>query len=122
MKRYEYDPETADGWKSYPVRIVLPGKSRCCGQQRILVRSKDGGFVTADCSKLMCGKQYTVTLAEFQDIGIWVGCPQCQKAMDSGFVPSRGLLEENYGFKCEKCQVYIWLSDLLPHYSDIFEG
>ena len=61
MKRYEYDPETSDGWKSYPVRIVVSGKSRCCGQQTILVKSM-------------------------------------------------------------RCQIYIWLSDLLQHYSDIFEG
>lgn len=113
MNRYEYDPETSDGWKSYSVRIVVSGKSRCYGQQRILVRSMEGGYVTADCSR--CGKKNLLSLTEFQDIGLWVGCPQCQKAMDAE------LVYKNYGFACGKCQIYIWLSDLLQHYSDIFD-
>jgi hypothetical protein len=32
MRRYEYNENTCNGWKSYPVRLTLERLSRCCSQ------------------------------------------------------------------------------------------
>ncbi|MCI0531529.1 MAG: hypothetical protein L0Y74_06240 [candidate division Zixibacteria bacterium] len=117
-----YKSETADGWKSYPIRILGPGISPCCGHPKILVQSMDGGFVTANCSKCgnKCGKKSTLTFGEFKSLGIWVACPECKQKMVPAKVPGNNTKsEDNYGFKCTTCEGYIWLADLLPHYSDI---
>ena len=118
MKRYQYDPETSDGWKSYPIRLIAPRRSHCCGRAMLIVQSKEGGFVTADCSK--CNRQTTLSEGEFKALNVWVGCPECNSRMLPDLVPASSQREINYGFKCEHCDLYIWFSDLLPHWEDVF--
>ncbi len=113
MRRYEYNPQTTNGWRTYPIRLTVPGKSRCCGRTKVLVQSMEGGFVTANCTK--CGKQDAVSLSEFENLGVWVSCPECNQRM----APQK-VVYSSYGFACEKCDLYIRLGDLLPKWDDIF--
>ena len=112
MKRYTYNPETAHGWKSYPIRVVGPGKSPCCEQPKILVESSEGGFVPSNCSK--CGEKDNLSIEEFKSLGIWVVCPECRRKME----PVQNS-EKNYVFECRQCEIYIWLADLLPKWKDL---
>ena len=112
MRRFRYDKETCDGWKSYPIRLTLENRlSRCCSQPAVLVQSMEGGFVTANCFK--CGNRETIGDYEFKSLRLIVSCPECKKVM----TPT--LIEKNYSYHCEDCQLYIWLSDLLPHWKEL---
>ena len=111
MRRYEYDPQTANGWKSYPIQVIGPEESRCCNQPTLLVQSMQGGFVTSNCSK--CGKSDTLPERDFLDLHMWVNCPECRKKMHPEMV------DKNYTYQCDKCQLYIWLSDLLPNWEEL---
>jgi len=74
-----------------------------------------GGFVTANCSR--CGKRGTLSSDEFKGLGLWVSCPECRGEMtpDIEAPPSGG----NYVFTCEKCDLFIRLSEILPHWEDL---
>jgi len=113
MKRFTFDPATMNGWKSYPIRFEAAGLSRCHGKPRLLVQSQDGGYVTANCSQ--CNEKDFLSELEFKQLTkwLWVSCPNCRKKM----APSVGRDgSKNYGLKCEVCGIFIWLSDLLPHW------
>lgn len=112
MRRYKYDENICDGWKSYPVRLTLERRlSRCCSQPTVLVQSMEGGFVTANC--LRCGKKDFISDSEFKGLSLIVSCPDCKKVM----TPT--MIEKNYSYYCENCELYIWLSDLLPHWEEL---
>jgi len=112
MRRFKYDKKMCDGWKSYPIRLTLENRlSRCCSQPAVLVQSKEGGFVTANCFR--CGKRDTIDEYEFKCLRLIVSCTKCKQVM----TPT--LIEKNYSYKCEDCQLYIWLSDLLPHWTEL---
>ena len=113
MRRYEYNPESTNGWRSYPIRLTVTGKSGCCKETKILVQSMDGGFVTANCTK--CGKQDTVSHSEFEALDVWISCPECQQKM-----ASQKVAYSNYGYTCERCDLYVLLGDLLPKWDEIF--
>ena len=113
MQRWEYPPDLVEAWRCYPVRIVSPSVSACCGKLALLVCSMSGGYVTANCSQ--CGKPGTLSEANFKALRLWVVCPRCGKPMEPGYVPPK---QQNYGFRCEDCQLCMWLSDLLPRWQD----
>lgn len=110
MRRFEYNKNTCDGWKSYPIRLTLERVSKCCSQPAVLVQSMEGGFVTANCFK--CGKKDTLSEYEFKGLRLSVSCPECKRVM----VPK--LIENNYSYYCEHCRLYIRFADLLPHWKD----
>jgi hypothetical protein len=111
MRRFEYDKETCDGWRSYPVRITLDRVSSCCSTWLVLVQSMKGGFVTADCFK--CGRKHTVKGYEFQKLPLIVCCPECKGVMAARMV------DKNYSYVCEPCDLFIDLADILPKWTDI---
>ncbi len=113
MRRYEYDKNTCDGWKSYPIRIIGGGGrlSKCCRSLLAFVQSMDGGFVTADCFK--CGKKETITEDEFKGLPLICCCPECKQVM------KKEMVDKNYCYTCSRCDLYIRLADLLPHWSDL---
>lgn len=99
-------------WKIYPVRIPGASLSRCHSEPTILVQSMEGGFVTRNCPA--CGNPETLPQRTFlHEIDLWVACPQCKGRM------APGIVDRNYAFACDKCQVSIDLSDLLPRWSEI---
>jgi hypothetical protein len=63
-------------------------------------------------SYLKCGNKDTISEYEFRNLRLIVSCPECKQVM----TPT--LIEKNYSYLCEDCQLYIWLSDLLPHWEE----
>ena len=114
-RRHQYDPKMQEGWKSYPVRLITSTLSPCCQKPRLLVQSMAGGFVTQNCSE--CNGHTTINPKEFKQLNIYVSCPNqtCRRQMQAGYLPPPD--DPNYGFTCHECQLYIWLADLLPHYT-----
>lgn len=111
MRRYEYDKDRCDGWKSYPVRFTLDRLSGCCRKPLVLVQSMEGGFVTANCFKY--GQRNTVSDGEFISLLLLVSCPKCKAIM-----PPK-IIEKNYSYVCEDCQLYVRFADLLPHWQEL---
>ena len=115
MRRYTYDPQRAEPWRDYPILLVVPGRSRCCDQPRVLVLSMEGGFVRANCTGCNRNSDNGVNQAVFERLaeGLWVRCPECGGRMraDTGCDGSK-----NYGFACGHCALFIWLGDLLPRW------
>ena len=99
-------------WEKHPIRIVGANRCRSCQAPRLVVRSKDGGYVTSNCIK--CGNSDTLNFAQFEALDLWVSCPQCQDRMNAVMVPWG-----NYGFVCDACDVAIDLADLVPGYKEI---
>ncbi len=112
MRIHPVDARTRDFWKSYPVRISGHSISECCGKPTLLVQSMEGGFVTRNCPQ--CGSRTTLTHdAFFNEIDLWVACPDCKQPM------KRDMIDKNYGFVCEPCDVAILLAALLPRWEDL---
>jgi len=113
MRRYGYDKNMCDGWKSYPIRITGTGgrRSKCCQSLLALVHSMEGGYVTANCLK--CGKKETIVENEFKELPLICCCPKCKRVMNAATI------EKNYCYTCSHCDIYIRLADLLPHWSDL---
>jgi hypothetical protein len=117
---HRFTPETMKGWKSYPARIRGPRLSDCHQAPTLLVHSMERGFVTQNCSD--CGNRFPVSLSEFEALGLWVGCPNCNRPMGPEKLqqvigPTRRAA--NYAFVCEHCRVFIWLMDLLPGWDEV---
>jgi hypothetical protein len=112
---YPFDAETRTWWKSYPVRVRGPRPSRCCQAASLLVRSPQGGYVSASCSQ--CGARGSISEGDFRGLGLWVGCPKCRRAMKAMLL-SGVRRAGNYGFSCEHCRVYVRLADL-PDWRDV---
>jgi hypothetical protein len=113
MRRYEYDKDICDGWKSYPIRITgaVDRVSKCCRTILAFVQSMEGGFVTANCLK--CGRKETIIEDEFKKLPFICCCPECKHVMKAETI------EKNYCYVCHNCNLYIRLADLLPHWSDL---
>ena len=65
----------------------------------------------AYCSK--CGRSDTVRDWEFQELDLWVSCPNGHGRMKATKVRS------NYGFRCETCGWKCYLASLLPKDSEL---
>ena len=88
MKRYEYDENTCNGWKSYPIRLTVNTLSKCHSKPQVLVQSMEGGFVRINCLK--CGQYENLTESVFKGLPIIVSCPQCKETM------APRIIEKNY--------------------------
>ena len=75
----------------------------------------DGGFVTRNCPE--CGQKTTLPEhAFFNDLDIWVACPECKQRMKPAWVDNN---RNNYGYHCETDDLGIRLADLLPSWEDL---
>jgi hypothetical protein len=120
MVYHRFATALLEGWKNYPVRIRGPRPSECHGSPTLLVQSMTGGFVSANCSA--CGKKQTLGKADFFNLFLWVSCPRCRARMEPEMlsrVNGACQLAGNYGYKCDKCQIYILFADLLPRWQDL---
>ena len=113
LRHYAWSEQTRQNWKSYPVRVLGPHRSGCCGKPTLLVQSMDGGFVTANCSKPGCNNMTTVSQGDFEALVLWVGCPECRDPMTPQMV------DQNYAYTCDRCRIYVRLADLLPYWTDV---
>jgi hypothetical protein len=111
MAEYPLDPVIREMWKLYPLRIPGFRVSRCCQEPTVLVQSMQGGYVTQNCSK--CGGSDTLKQDEFRQLQLWVACPGCKGRMLATIV------DLNYAYCCDACDLNIRLADLLPRWSDI---
>jgi DNA-directed RNA polymerase subunit RPC12/RpoP len=90
--------------------LILNGRfaSGCCGKPTIIVRSRQGGFVTQNCSR--CGKSNSVSLSELPSLK----CTKCRRALVS-------ITRKNYFYQCLKCDLEWELPLLVPHWSELFD-
>ncbi len=99
-------------WKTFPLRVPAYSTSPCCGAPTLLVQSMEGGFVTTNCSE--CGEHTTLpNSAFFGDIDLWISCPECRERMEPE------MIDKNYGYVCESCDLGILLASLLPRWEDL---
>lgn len=84
--------------------------SRCCQARELLVRSRDGGFVSRNCLK--CGVPGYVKKENIPTID----CECCGVQLKVEELDGR-----NYFYKCFKCGRTWKLADCLPKWSELFE-
>jgi endogenous inhibitor of DNA gyrase (YacG/DUF329 family) len=112
MRRFPIDERVREIWKIYPVRIRGRSISSRHSKPTLLVQSMEGGFVTQNCPE--CGHRTTLSgYAFMNDIDLWVACPQCKAQMEHRVV------DKNYAFACDRCDLYINLADLLPRWNEL---
>lgn len=101
-----------------PLIILAPGVSRCCGQNSLLVRSREGGYVAKDCLECRKSSDY----ARLRDIPN-LDCANCRQQGHRGTVqPFENKSDHgNYWYKCSQCHTQWRLAELLPSWKDIFE-
>jgi hypothetical protein len=90
--------------------ILLGSPSRCHRVDSIIVRSRDGGFVTQNCSE--CGKPRALRETELPDLI----CGACEADLEKGRSPSA-----NYQYSCGECGLRWLLAFLVPAWDDLFE-
>ena len=84
--------------------------SSCCKTRELLVRSRDGGFVSRNC--LACG---IPSYAKLDHLPI-LDCEFCGVQMKREELDGK-----NYFYKCYKCGRVWKLAEHLPHWLDLFE-
>lgn len=85
-------------------------ESRCCRAKTLLVRSRQGGFVSRNCLK--CGKPDYVNEQQLPSLH----CDYCSRAM-----VVRKVDGQNYFYVCDNCNRNWQLSEVLPHWDELFE-
>jgi hypothetical protein len=89
--------------------LISNKKSNCCNYNALIVKSREGGFVSQNCLK--CGKPGTVRLEDLPDLK----CDFCSSAL------SKEIRQKNYFYACPKCKRDWKLADNLPHWLRLFE-
>ena len=109
-------------WKQFPLLITVPFVSRCCGAEMIVVESKTSGWVKADCPRCLSWEtNRLISEPIVNSLKVPVDCPRCNSRMKPGKVWSGSQHNSRritYGFECDYCHSYVWLSQIVPHYSD----
>jgi hypothetical protein len=92
-------------------KLLLQTKSPCkaCGNIAVIVRSRKGGYVTQNCLK--CKHHANVTVSELP----MLLCGNCNEEMEAK------VIQKNYWYECEDCQLSCKLADLVPHWDEFFE-
>jgi hypothetical protein len=93
-------------------RLILSLRlSQCCGSKAILVRSREGNFVSQGC--LSCGNPEYVSEIHIPDLD----CESCK--LPQGCITVT-VINKNYVYKCEGCRKEWELGAILPDWSDLF--
>jgi len=82
--------------------------SRCCRARQVIVRSRDGGFVTQGCEQ--CGKARPIRFDELPDLS----CPICLATMKAEF------FNKNYSYRCKTCPRIFQLYMHVPWWNEWF--
>lgn len=83
--------------------------SPCHNIPRLIVLSREGGFVTQNC--LECGEPKTLP---FEDLPVII-CNHCDIKMNA-FINS----DKNYAYKCSRCEQEFELATVVPHWQNRF--
>ena len=86
--------------------------SHCCGHQMLLVRSREGGFVSRNCLK--CGKPDYVNESQLPDLP----CDQCGRQLTISTVDPQG--RRSFSYICSNCDRRWVLSEMIPSWSALF--
>ena len=90
--------------------ILFGSQSSCHGCRSIIVRSREGGFVTQNCEE--CGLPRALHFNELPELV----CGECVEILES-YITVLG----NYGYRCRRCGKKHLLANLVPHWSERFE-
>jgi len=82
--------------------------SKCCKVPTILVQSREGGFVTQNCSN--CGKSRSIRLEELPILY----CGECKEQLEA-------FQNKNYFYRCVNCGFSWELPSIIPHWSKEFD-
>lgn len=85
-------------------------KSYCHQRPSLIVRSREGGFVTQNCVE--CGRPRALPFSELPGLQ----CALCKKDL-------RPYIDEdnNYAYQCPKCEETWVLADLVPKWDERFD-
>ncbi len=83
-------------------------KSSCCNASQLLVQSREGGFVSKNCTE--CGKSRRVRLDELPE----VQCDSC------GVQMHKTTRLKNYAYVCPQCEDFFSLWSRIPYWSECF--
>ena len=84
--------------------------SRCCFRPSQIVVSRDGGFVSQNCTG--CGRSRKITLTELPELV----CKLCRRPMKKHVN-----LNKNYAYGCSPCARSVELCSIVPHWSEEFQ-
>ena len=84
--------------------------SYCHRTKSIIVRSRQGGFVTQNC--VHCGKPRAIKIEELPPWFCELCNMLCERIVN---------INKNYAYKCPKCKKEIEVAKLVPHWDDLFD-
>ena len=91
-------------------KLLLYGTdSRCCRARSIIVKSRDGGFVTQNCEE--CGKPRKVTIRELPHLY----CGECNELL------SKTVIGKNYHYRCDDCGRIWEVPEIVFDWNDLFD-
>src|SRR5437016_560442 len=82
----------------------------CHGKRSLIVRSREGGFVTQNCVE--SGQPRALQMHDLPQID----CANCGISMER-FLNA----DKNYAYRCSRCNKSIELASIVPHWSERFE-
>jgi hypothetical protein len=90
--------------------LIVNGRypSSCCQRPTIVVRSREGGFVTQNCSQ--CGVPKSISEDELPSLT----CTRCKVALEA-------YKAQNYFYRCPACASSWELAKIIPHWSKLFD-
>ena len=83
--------------------------SRCCRVKALVVRSRQGGFISQNCLK--CGKADYINELALPDLK----CDLCDRTLEVRRVDG-----QNYFYVCDHCERSWKIADTVPHWSELF--
>src|SRR5688572_3821163 len=86
--------------------------SICCGSKGQIVKSRENGFLTQNCTNEGCQKFGEPASLSFSDLPV-MRCRQCQKTMTTYINPRK-----NYAYHCADCRRRVVLADKVGFWSD----
>lgn len=88
--------------------LYTESASSCHGATRIIVQSREGGFVSQNC--IVCGDPKYVAARDVPDMR----CGRCKTALE------HVLVAKNYGYRCPSCGNRWELWRLVPFWHELF--
>jgi len=93
-----------------PLTLYARRPSACHGARCLIVRSREGGFVSRDC--IECGEAEYIRLKDFPE----VKCSCCKVRFEVSLADKM-----NYFFVCSSCGKKMMIAEIVPHWSDRFQ-
>ena len=96
--------------ENLPLILYARRLSKCHGARCLIVRSREGGFVSRDC--IECGEAEYIRLKDFPE----VNCSRCKVRFEVSLADKM-----NYFFVCSSCGKQMKIADIVPPWSDRFQ-